>query len=192
MRLNDHDKARIRAAIGDAEARTQMHLAVSVVPASDRYLLYPVAWGAVAALIAAGIVAIGWPRVPLREAFALEALVFVALSLLLEWRPLRLALVPRRILRHRAEALAHREFASRILATGEGKGGVLIFVSLAERYVQILADRTAHARAGAAAWETILSDTIAAARRRSPADAVVRAIESCATVLTATAPRERS
>ncbi|HEX3430224.1 MAG TPA: hypothetical protein VHT03_05000 [Rhizomicrobium sp.] len=182
--LTPQEKARIQQAVGDAEARTQAHVAVSIVPASDRYLLYPVAWSAVVALLAAGVLAIGWPRFPLREAFAVEALVFVVLSLVLEWWPLRLKLVPATIRHHRAEALAHREFAARVLASKERKGGVLIFVSLGERYAQILADRDAHARVGAAAWQKILADTVAAAKTRPVADAVIAAIESCAAALT--------
>jgi putative membrane protein len=119
----------------------------------------------------------------LREAFTVEAIVFVVLSLLFEWLPLRLILVPRTILRHRAQALAHREFAARILGSSKRKGGVLLFVSLGERYAEILADRDTHARLGSAAWERILSAYIATAKERRVADAIVEAIRSCSAAL---------
>jgi putative membrane protein len=181
--LTADEKARIHAAVADAESRTHVHVAVSVVPASDRYLLYPLVWGAIAALLTGGALAIGWPRFPLREAFAVEAIVFVVLSLAFEWLPLRLALVPRSIRRHRAQALAHREFAARVLGSSERKGGVLLFVSLGERYAEILADRETHMHLGPGAWERILSAYLAAAKRGRVADAIVEAVRSCGAVL---------
>lgn len=183
MRLNPDERARIHAAIAEAESRTRVHVAVSIVPASDRYLLYPIFCGAIVALLAGGVIAIGWPLFPVRDAFALEAVVFFALSIVLEWRPLRFMLVPRRFRRHRAQALARAEFAARVLASSERSGGVLIFVSLGERYAEILADRETHARIGAAAWEKILGEYIAAARSRPIADAVIGAVRACAAVL---------
>ena len=182
-RLTAEEKTRIQAAVLEAESRTNVHLAVAVVPASDRYLLYPIAWSAVAALLAGGVLAAGWPRFALREAFAAEAIVFVVASIVLEWLPLRLGLVPRMLRRRRAQALAQREFAARILASSERRGGVLFFVSLGERYAEIIADRETNARIGATTWERILGDYITAAKSRPLADAIVAAIESCAAVL---------
>jgi len=182
-RLNPDETARLHRAVADAESRTHVHVAVSIVPASDRYLLYPVAWSAIAALVAGGVLAIGWPYILLREAFVVQALVFVVLSILFEWWPLRLMLVPQRIRRHRARAMARAEFAARVLASSERKGGVLFFVSLGERYAEILADRETHARIGAAAWERILADYLAAAKSRPVAEAVIGAVEACAAVL---------
>jgi putative membrane protein len=152
MKLSADDKSRIHAAVTAAEARTHVHLAVSVVPASDRYALFPLAWGAVLALFAGGVMALGWPHLHLREAFAVEAGVFIVFSIAFDWWPLRLRLVPRHVRGRHAQALAHREFAARILASRERKGGVLFFVSLGERYAEIIADRETHARVGEAAW----------------------------------------
>lgn len=153
------------------------------MPASDRYLLFPVAWGAIAGVLTGGVLAIGWPHFPLREAFAIQAIVFIVLSVLFEWRPLRLMLVPNSIRRHRARALAQREFAARILASSERKGGVLFFVSLSERYAEILADRETHERIGVGALEKILGDYIIAAKSRPVADATITAVNACAAVL---------
>jgi len=182
-RLSAADKARVHAAVAAAESRTHVHVAVSIVPASDRYLLYPVAWAAVVALVTGGVLAMGWPHFALREAFAIEAIVFVMLSIVLEWWPLRLMIVPRTIRRHRAETLAQREFGAHVLASSERRGGVLLFVSLGERYARILADRDTHARIGAAAWERIIRDFVAAVKSRPIADALVGAIDACAAVL---------
>jgi putative membrane protein len=189
MRLSAEEKSRIHAAVVAAEARTQVHLAVSIVPASDRYALYPLVWGALLALFAGGLMALTWPHLHLREAFAVEAGVFIIASLLFDWWPLRLMLVPCHVRGRYAQALAHREFAARILASSERKGGVLFFVSLGERYAEIIADRDIHARVGEAAWNGIVSNYLIAAKRDRVADGIVTAIDACAAVI---APTSRS
>jgi putative membrane protein len=60
---------------------------------------------------------------------------------------------------------------------------VLIFVSLGERYAEILADRETHARLGASAWEKILADYMVAAKTGAVADAIIAAVQSCAAIL---------
>ena len=181
--LSADEKERILAAVAAAETRTQVHVAVSIVPASDRYLLYPLVWAAVAALVAGGALAFARPHLALGEGFAIEAIVFVALSFLLDWWPLRLLLVPRRIRDRHAQLLAHREFAARVLASHERKGGVLFFASLGERYAEILADRDTHERVGGAQWNRIVADYVDSARRGRIADGIVAAVAACSAVL---------
>jgi len=180
MRLTDEEKKRIHAAVAAAEARTHVHIATAIVPASDRYALYPLVWGALATLIAGGGVALFWPQLPQREGFAIEAALFVAVSLVLDWWPLRIRLVPQRIRHSRASAFAHREFAVRVLGNSSGRSGLLLFASLGERYVELLADREVHKRVGTEAWNRIVADLVAAARASRIADGIVAAIEACA------------
>jgi putative membrane protein len=181
MRLTDEEKKRIHAAVVAAEARTQVHIATAIVPASDRYALYPLVWGALATLTAGGGLGLFWPQLPLREGFAIEAALFVTLSLVLDWWPLRVRLVPQRIRHARASALAHREFAVRVLGNASGRSGLLFFVSLGERYVELLADRQIHGRVGTDAWSRIVAGLVAAAKAGCIADGIVAAIEACAT-----------
>jgi putative membrane protein len=92
-------------------------------------------WGALVALVAAGVIAlIHLAPLSFRDGFAAEAVLFCVVSLVLEWQPLKLLFVPGHIKRAHARAFAHREFAVRILASPERRGGVLLFVSLGERY----------------------------------------------------------
>lgn len=180
MRLTDEETKRIHAAIAVAEARTQVHIATAIVPASDRYALYPLIGGALAALIGGGILALAWRHLPLREGFAIEAILFVAVSLLLEWSPLRVRIVSQRVRHLRASAFAHREFAARVLADPVRRSGLLLFVSLGERYAEILADRETHNRVGSNSWNRIVGDLVAAAKSGRIADGIATAIEACA------------
>ena len=185
MRLSASDRQRIHAAAGAAEARCGVHISVAIVNASDRYALYPIVWGALLALIAGGIVALLLPHVAGGGVFAIEAAAFVVVSLLLDWWPLRVRSVPRHVRHARASQFAHREFAARILAEKRDAGGVLVFVSLGERYAEVLADRQAHAGRGNAVWEETVAAVVAAARSGQVADGIVSAIEGLGSALAA-------
>ena len=182
---SDHDQ--LHRAIADAEQRTGTHIALVVVPVSDRYVMYPLAYGALFALAIGGALALFWPHVSIRVAFAAEAMGFTAFSLLFDWLPLRLRLVPRTIRSARARNLAHREFAARILTTH--RGGLLLFVSLGERYVELLADRELHAQVGQQTWDRIVAELTASARKKPLAECLLAAIASCTAALPATAPK---
>jgi putative membrane protein len=180
MRLSTEDRARIHAALVAAQARTHAQFTLMIVPLSDRYAMYPVAWAGMFALAVGALLALFWQHVGLRLGFLFEAAAFGFAALLLDIRPLHLALVPKRMKQARARAMAHREFAASILAAQNPAGGIVLFVSLGERYVEIIADRTVHARVGEAAWNQIVSDFASRAKSGAVADGFIHAIEACA------------
>jgi putative membrane protein len=185
MALDQNDRHRIQAAVAAAEARTGAHIAASIVPASDRYALYPLVWAALIVLSSGGLLAFFVPTMPLRECFTIEAVLFVILSLVFDWWPLRLLLVPRHVRHARASTLAHREFAARVLANRSEKGGVLLFVSLGERYAEVIGDRTLHARVGSAGWNRIVETLVVAAKSGRHVDGIIKAVDACAAEISA-------
>lgn len=182
MSITNADHHRIEAAARAVEARAGVHIATAIVPASDRYALYPVVWGALATLAVGGLLAFAWPELGLRKGFALEALLFVVLSIVLDWWPLRVRLAPRRVRHAHASAMAHREFAARILSSG--KSGLLLFVSLGERYAEVIADRAVHARVGTEAWNRIVGRLVSAASRGQVVEGVLEALTLCDSEIT--------
>jgi putative membrane protein len=187
-RLSTADHERIRTASQEAERRTQIRFALVIVPVSDRYSLYPIVWGALAAFLVAGVLAMAAPHESLRLGFLIEAATFCITSLIFDWMPLRLWLVPGRIKRRHAHALARHEFAAQILAASDHRGGMLFFVSLAEHHVEILVDRELHASIGEGVLNGIVADFVAAAADNRIADGVVAGIKACADILARHSP----
>ena len=181
--LTAEEQERVRAAVAAVERRSSARFALAIVPVSDRYALYPVLWGAAAALVVTGVLALLRPDLAIGTGFLVAAAVFAAVALLLEWLPLRLLSVPRRVKHRHARLFAHREFAARILADAEHRNGVLFFVSLGERYVEVIADRDIHARVAAGTWERIVADFVAAVKAGRLAEGFVAAAEACGAVL---------
>ena len=181
--LTAEEHQRIDAAVAAVERRSSAAFALAVVPMSDRYALFPLVWGAVIALVATGLLAFLHPELGIAAGFFVDAALFVGLSVVLHWRPLRLLLVPKRVKHMHARQLAHREFAARILASAHRRNGVLFFVSLGERYVEVIADRDIHARVAEGTWDKIVADFIAAVRAGRLAAGFIAAIEACGSVL---------
>ena len=187
--LTDAERERIHAATAAVERRTSALFALTIVPVSERYLLFPLVWGAVLALTATGVLALIRPDLGIGLGFVINAALFIVLSLVFDWLPLRLMLVPRRAKQAHARQLAHREFAARILANAQHRNGVLFFVSLGERYVEVIADRDIHARVPAGTWDKIVADFISTVKSGRLADGFIAAIDAIATVLEAHYPR---
>jgi putative membrane protein len=185
--ISKSDHELLRRAIEDAEKRTNTHIALVVVPVSDRYHMYPLAYGALLALALGGALALFCPQLALRTSFVAEAAVFVVFSAVFDWMPLRLRLVPGFIRRTRARNFAHREFGARIATTH--RGGLLLFVSLGERYVELLADRDLHARVGQQRWDRIVGDLTSGARTGQTVKCLQAAISACRDAIQASAQK---
>ena len=122
-----------------------------------------------------------WPGTMIGPAVLGQALAFVAFSLVFDWLPLRLLLVPPSVQRARSRNLAHREFAARILTTH--RGGMLLFVSQGERYIELLADRELHVRAGQEAWDRIVGTLAADAKTKPLFQCLLAAISACSAAI---------
>jgi len=181
--LSSDERARLHAVEQAAEARTSARLAVVTVPISDRYALYPIIFGAIAAMAVLAALALFWSALSLRTGFFASAVVFAAVSFLFEWLPLRLMLIPKHAKHWECWELAHRSFASRVLAQIDRKPGIVLFVSLGERYVEIVTDRDVDLRVPQSTWDAVIADFTDAARKGRVADGIVNAVEACAKVL---------
>ena len=181
--LSPAERKDVTQAIASVRARTKAQFALVIVPDSDHYRFYPPIWAACVALIAAGVIAFALPHLGLRLAFVIQAAIFAVLTLALEWRPLRLRVAPPEAKRAAAHAFAEREFTNRVLAHPDRKGGVLFFVSLGERYTEVIADSALHNAAGQDAWEKIVADFTTAAGSGHVAQGFIAGINACGALL---------
>jgi len=187
--LTPEQHAEIEAAVHRIEQQSAAGLHVIVRHVSDRYALFAVVWAALAALAIALVAAAIWPDLGITEGLLVQIPSFAILTLVFEWLPIRLALVPRRIKHAHARQLAHREFAAHALAEHAPPHQLLLFVSLGERYVEIIADRATHALAPEGSWDRIVADFIQRMKAGDAAGGMLEAVEACGAILTAHHPR---
>lgn len=156
--LNDAEKAQLRDAIRQAEARTSGEIVTVIARASGDYFYYPTLWAALLAILS--------PLLPigLAVSFApfgvieLQLLVFALLALIFRWPPIKMILVPRPIQRQYCARRAREQFLAQNMHTTRERTGVLLYVSVAERHVELLADAGIHARVPAGTWNKIVDE----------------------------------
>jgi len=179
--LNSGDHERIAAAIRAAEAETSGEIYCVVARRSDGYFFaaaFAVTLGILlVSLAAAFALEYWWVAVRQPHFVVVQLLAVAAACALLWWLPgLRLWLVPRRLLWRAAHANALRQFLARNVHLTSERTGVLIFVSLAERYAEVVADAGINARVPQDTWDGIVRDLTTQARDNRLADGFVAAI----------------
>ncbi|MBS0520643.1 MAG: TPM domain-containing protein [Proteobacteria bacterium] len=187
MTLSSEDRARIAAAIHAAEKRTSGEIVCVLAGRSSDATGLPILIAALVALLEPWLL-VHFTRLPVAEILLLQAATFVLLLLFLGLAPVRVALVPaatRRALAHRA---AMEQFTLRDVSRTKDRTGILIFVSLAERYVRIVADEGIASRVPQAEWQQAVEALVAHMRDGRIADGFVAAIGRCADVLAAHFP----
>jgi putative membrane protein len=154
--ISEADKLEIEAAIGEAEKNTSGEIVAVVARASGSYYYVPYLWGALAALIVPWPL-IYWTWMPVEEIYLIQLAVFAALAAALHHEPLRFMLVPRQVMRQRAHRRAMQQFFAQNIYTTPGHTGVLLFVSVAERYAEIVTDAGIHAKVPDTEWKAIIA-----------------------------------
>jgi len=159
--ISETDRQKITDAIAEAETHTAGEIVAVIAPASGSYVYAAFFWPAIVALLVPAPF-IHWTWWPIQTIYALQLGVFAALTLLLLlWRGLRLAVVPGSLKRQIAHRRALEQFLAQNLHTTPGRTGVLIFVSVAERYAEIVADAEIARHVDQATWRGIVDELTA-------------------------------
>jgi len=182
MNISQQDRERISAAIHAAEAKTSGEIVCVLAQSSSDATALPVLIAALAAL------ALPWLLVALttmsvHRILLLQVVAFFALVVLLCLPRVRVALVPRAARRAVAHRVAMEQFYIRGIPRKKDRSGILIFVSLAERYARIIADDGIAARVPRSEWQGAIDALIAHAGDGRIADGFIAAIGMCGAVL---------
>ncbi len=200
--LTQADHQRVHDAIAVAEAPTTGEIFCVVAQESGAYREVPFAWAAGLALAAPPLallvglkpwtdlggsdwseMASGPDPMTLLLGYAIvQAALFAAALLITSLPAVRRLLTPPSIKRDRVHARALEQFAHRLHAT-EAETGVLIYASLAERRVEVIADEVIHAKVGDAAWDRAVKAALGPIKAGDTTAGLLAAIDACGAVL---------
>lgn len=179
--VNEADHLRIADAIRAAEAQTRGEIYAVLARRSDDYFFaagFVVTCGILAASVIMAFAAHWfWFDIAL-PMFGLTILAAFVCAMLVLWLlpSIRIAMVPRRILYKRAHLNAVQQFMARNVHLTERRTGILLFVSVAERYAEVVADAGINAKVGQSEWNAIVATLTHHASRAAVADGFVAAI----------------
>jgi putative membrane protein len=187
MHFTPEDYAAVSAAIRKAEAQTSGQIVCVLARSSSEYGYIPILWASALALVTP------WPLIyftpwSVQRIFLLQLVVFLVVGIVLALAPLRFALVPRAVRRARAHRAALEQFVVRGITRTKNRTGVLIFVSLAERYARIIADEGIAAKVHGPEWQAAIDALTAHMRDGRLVEGFTAAVERCGAVLAVHAP----
>ncbi|HLK84379.1 MAG TPA: TPM domain-containing protein [Xanthobacteraceae bacterium] len=191
MSISGEDRQRISAAIHAAEAKTSGEIVCVLAQASSDATALPILLAALVAL-AFPWAMVAFTAMPVSHILLLQLAVFFGLAALLCLPRVRIALVPRAARRAVAHRVAMEQFMIRGVSRKKDRTGVLIFVSLAERYARIIADEGIATRVPQSEWQAAVDALISHMRGGRVADGFIAAIGACGKVLAQHFPRSET
>jgi putative membrane protein len=208
LQLSEADHEKVSQAIAAAESKSNGEIVAVATPISDAYhdvalhwalipLFAVLAWAAWRPTALAWWYAFifgGWDSDPTFSQLLTLLMVFAALKftvalLILKWMPLRLALTPGGTKQRRVRRRAITVFKAAAERRTAGRTGVLIYLSMAERRAEIVADEAIHKLTDEHTWGEAMTSLLADVREGRPADGICAAIEQVGAVLAEHFPR---
>jgi putative membrane protein len=202
----DHDK--VSAAVTAAEANSSGEIVVVATPISDAYhdvalhwALVPLfavlawaAWRPTALTWWYDVLFGGWRPDPTQSQLLTLLMVFAALKftialLILKWMPLRLFLTPPATKHRRVRRRAIAIFQAAAARRTTGRTGILIYLSLAERRAEIIADEAILKVTDEHTWGEAMTELLTNVRAGRIGDGIAAAVSQVGVVLSQHFPR---
>jgi putative membrane protein len=188
--INEHEKQQISEAIKEVERECSAEIVTVISARSDDYLFIPLLWAALGALAVPAVAMAFGSALPLTQLYGLQLLVFLVLVLIGRIGPVTPALIPPSVKRARAANAARKHFLALQVHNTKKRAAVMLFVSEAERYVEIMADVDVAKKIPDNEWEGIVHHFIARVKAGETARGYLEAIGRSGVLLTPHFPHD--
>ena len=145
-------------------------------PSSDTTAL-PIFLAAIVALALPWLL-VAFTASSVNRVLLLQLITFFGLAAMLCLPRLRVALMPRALRRAAAHRVAMEQFMIRGVAHKNERTGVLIFVSVAEHFAEIIADAGINEKVAAGTWQAIVDQLTKDIGNGQSVEGFVRAVEA--------------
>jgi putative membrane protein len=188
--LNKEERQRIRAAVGEAEKKTSGEIVPMIVPVSYHYPMAAVLGGASIALPLAIILtyilgsALWIGPTNMWVFMGLFGVAFVVFHRVVQrvW-PLKRVFISDREIDEEVQEAALTGFFKEELYRTRDETGILIFISVFEHRVWVLADRGINAKVDKGQWDSVVAHMVSGIKEGRQADAICEGITEVGTIL---------
>jgi len=186
--ISPADHERITSAIRQMEQSTSGEIFAVVARESDDYFyvagFMAALWALLIGLVLAFLSYFTETQISVLVLTMAQLASFAGSLLLFHFFPdLKYWFVPRAIAYKRASNNAVRQFLAHGIHTTDDRSGVLIFVSLAERYAEIVADAGINEKVDQSQWDNMMGVLITKAREGDIAEGFLHVIENAGELL---------
>jgi putative membrane protein len=182
-KLTKEAKERIRQAVQKAEKSTSGEFVTVIAKKSDDYLHIPLLWASVLSLLVPVIFLFILKIHNGFLIFNVQAATLVFFFLVLQIDFLKMLFVPRAVKQLRARRNAYLQFYEQGVSNTKDRSGILLFVSMAERYVEIIADEGINKKVDGNFWEIIVNEFILKVKENRIEEGFIDTIEKCSEIL---------
>lgn len=210
--LSKSDHARVAEAIAEAKSKSAGEIFCVLTHEVSRYREVPLAWAAVAAFVLPPIftfAGLNWlTQTHLVSSWTdesalatkslilgalgsytmLQAAIFVIVALIVAQPAVRRLLTPRFLKRHRVRQVARHHFAASGAKLSHAEPHILIYASLGDRQVELVAHKAIHDAVGNGPWNAAVQAVAEGMKEKKPAEGFIRAIQICGEALAAHFP----
>jgi putative membrane protein len=212
--LTQTDRNRIADAIALAESKSSGEIFCVLAHQVSRYREVPLVWATLAAFLLPPLAVLaGLHRLALGDIFSswtddsaravenlilralssyalLQAGLFLAVALIVSLPAVRRVMTPRFLKRHRVRQMARHHFVASGAKLTHAQPHILIYASLWDRQVELVAHDAIHKAVGEGPWNAAVAAVTEGMKSGKPGDGFVRAIEICGQALALHFPAE--
>ena len=182
--LSPSERQKVTEAITKVEKTTRGEIVAVAARQSDDYIHVPLH---IAAALALALPFCGvafnhyfpWYAIGMSWLFVSQLGIFIVAALLLSLPALRYHITPRRLMQKYASRNASHQFLALNTGSTQGRTGVLMFVSILERYVEIIGDTGITSKVDKQIWQRIVDDMLPLLKQHKTSDAMILAVERC-------------
>ncbi len=185
--LTATERQQIEARVAEAEKRTSGEIVVMVVPTSYHYPLASMLGSLLLAMILAIAVAFYFETI-IEETMWFFPSVFSILFILLHEIIKRTPLLKRLFvtasdMKEEVEEAAIQSFYYRDLNQTIDHTGILLYISLFERKVRVIADKGINDKVSKDTWQEIVNTIVGGIKGKEPGKAIATAVDRCGEIL---------
>lgn len=188
--LNDTLKGQIKEAIERAERQSSCEFVAVITQKSGDYRIYAFFIAALGALLIPHVIHWLSDWLSLETLFQLQIVLLILLLVLTQLPSVTNLLVPSSVKRRQAALVAQQSFRKFGLHRTVKRRAILFFVSIDERYVQIIADVGIEAKIPSDTWQAIVEKFRLSLKTKNVGLGYLEAIEACGAILTREFPAE--
>ncbi|MBJ2247248.1 TPM domain-containing protein [Pseudomonas haemolytica] len=181
--LTEHEQRQVAEAIARVEKTTDAELVTVLAARADDYAYIPLLWASLIALVVPGVVHYLSGYLTMYTLLLAQWATFILLCLVFRLPKVTTRLIPRSVRHWRASNLARRQFLEQNLHHTVGSTGVLIFVSEAERYVEILVDDGISKHLDDSSWDVIVQAFTQQVKQGQTLAGFIACVEACGELL---------
>lgn len=187
--LTQAQQRQVEEAVTRAEQHTDAEIVTVLAPRADDYSYIPLLWASLIALLVPALAHFFIGGIQIYSLLMLQWASFVFLCLIFRIPAITTRLIPPRVRHWRASNLARRQFLEQKLHHTQDRTGVLIFVSEAERYVEILVDEGISRHLDNSDWGSIVNDFVRRVALGHTAEGFIACIDASAELLAQHIPK---